>query len=147
MQTSSAKYATALSLEPRPSRRFALFTAATHGVAAAVMVSAGMAWWIDILLCTLIAASAAYIYMRHVRLTHARAVLRLTWTRHGDWRLVYADGVAQTAELQGDSYVHPWLVVLNFSLQPKGRASVVLFPDSLHEEDFRRLRVRLRTAF
>ena len=146
MQTSSAKYATALSLEPRSSRRFALLLAATHGGAAAVVIAAGLAWWIDVLLCALIAASAAHIYLRHVSLSHARAVVRLVWTRHGHWRLVTADGAAHNAELQGDSYVHPWLVILNFTLQPGGGTSVVLFPDSLHDDDFRRLRVRLRTA-
>lgn len=110
-----------------------------------MVIVAGLAWWGDVLFCVLIAASAARIYLRHVSLNHARAVVRLIWSRQGQWRLVSADGAEHTAELQTDSYVHPWLVILNFTLQPKGRASVVLFPDSLHDEDFRRLRVRLRT--
>ena len=146
MQTSSAKYATALNLEPRPSRWFMLFMAMTHGGAAASLITAGLAWWLDVPLCALLAASAYFIHLRHISLTHARAVVRLTWTRHGDWRLVTADGMEQGADLLGDSYVHPWLVVLNFSLPRRGRASVVLFPDSLHADDFRRLRVRLRTT-
>lgn len=145
MQTSSAKYATALSLEPRPSRRFALFLTATHCGAAVMVLISGLAWWTDALLCAFIVASAVYLYLRHVSLSHACAVVRLTWVRHGDWRLVTADGAEHGAELQGDSYVHPWLVILNFGLEPRGRTSVVLFPDSLHEDDFRRLRVRLRT--
>jgi len=144
LQTSSAKYATALSLEPRPSRRFALFLAASHGGAAVAVVVAGLAWWGDVLLCVLIAASGVHIYLRHVSLAHARAVVRLILTRHGQWRLVTAGGAEHSAELQGDSYVHPWLIILNFRLN-KARTSVVLFPDSLHAEDFRRLRVRLRT--
>lgn len=145
MQTSSAKYATALSLEPRPSRWFALFLASTHCGAAGVVLAAGLAWWADALLYTSIAASAAYLHLRHAGLTHDRAVVHLTWTRHGDWRLTTADGTEHDADLQGDSYIHPWLVILNFRLA-KGRTSVVLFPDSLHEDDFRRLRVRLRTS-
>ncbi len=109
------------------------------------MIAAGLAWWEVVLFCALILASAGRIYLRHISITHPRAVARLVWTRHGHWRLVNAAGVGYTAELRSDSYVHPWLVILNFKTTT-ARTSVILFPDSLHDEDFRRLRVRLRTS-
>jgi toxin CptA len=145
LQNSSAKSDAALILEPRVSRRFLTFVAVAHIAAGAAVVAAVPAWWGDVSLCALVAASGMRVYLRHVSLTHAGAVVRLTWTSFGQWRLVTADGAEHSAVLQGDSYVHPWLVILNFKLAT-ARTSVVLFPDSLHQEDFRRLRVRLRTA-
>jgi len=54
-----------------------------------------------------------------------------------DWVLV---------ELLGHSYVSTWLVVLNFGGEGK-RFTVILPADSLDNDTFRRLRVRLRVAF
>ncbi|MDM8546502.1 protein YgfX [Candidatus Venteria ishoeyi] len=61
--------------------------------------------------------------------------------------MLQAEGIRtrddQLATILPDSYVQPWLIVLNLRWEG-GRESVVLFPDALAAECFRHLRVRLR---
>jgi hypothetical protein len=46
--------------------------------------------------------------------------------------------------LHPSTYVHPWLVVLNFRLADRRRLrSLVLLPDTLDADSFRHLRLRL----
>lgn len=58
-----------------------------------------------------------------------------------EWRAAGQDW--QAANLLPDTYVTPWLCVLAFRSEGKTRR-LPLYPDSLHPEDFRRLRVWLR---
>jgi len=61
------------------------------------------------------------------------------------WWLLYADGGRVPAELLPGALVHPWLTVL--TLRARGRrCRVVLLPDTIAAEDFRRLRARLLLA-
>ena len=64
----------------------------------------------------------------------------------GRWLLQDQRGEMCQARLLPSSYLHPKLVILNFSLErfPR-RRSLVLCPDSLDAQTLRQLRVRLRT--
>lgn len=65
--------------------------------------------------------------------------------REGDWYLML-DGVEFRAALVSDLVIHSWLLVARFRLNTSGaRINVVCLPDSASAEDFRRLRVWLRT--
>ena len=95
------------------------------------------------------------------------AVTALHWRDSGEWEL-HGGGIERrkrsaadsslesqhsvsqqtiAAQLQPASTVHPFMTVLNFfcEQQPwhRRRVSVVILPDSLDAEDFRRLRVHL----
>jgi toxin CptA len=64
-----------------------------------------------------------------------------------DGRLEWRDAATswQAASVLGSSVVNPWLSVLAW--RPEGQRRVrylVVYPDSLHPDDFRRLRVWLR---
>ncbi len=56
------------------------------------------------------------------------------------------DGKQLNGQICGDTLVTPWLVLLNVRIDGGGRRSVVVLPDSLPREDFRRLRVLLRNS-
>jgi len=56
------------------------------------------------------------------------------------------DGKQLSGQICGDTLVTPWLVLLNVRIDGDGRRSVVILPDSLPREDFRRLRVLLRNS-
>lgn len=73
-----------------------------------------------------------------------RALARLTWHAQGGWTLHDAAGAQYEAELQGNSLVTDWLLVLNFRLKDGGRRSRALLGDELDDELLRRLRARLR---
>ena len=146
MRGSFQKSAGRLVLEPRASRGLALFILTVHGAAAAAVWTAVPAWWARLPCILVIMAACVRAYTRHATLSHPRAVTRVVRPERGPWRLVTRGGGVRRVDLAGDSYVHPWLVILNFDLHPKGRTAVVLFPDSLPGDDLRRLRVHLRIA-
>ena len=77
----------------------------------------------------------------------SRFINGLVYTADGEWQLTYGDGRMLEAELSASTTVHPKLATLNFNLrdQPRfrTRSSLVILPDALSVEDFRRLRVLL----
>ena len=75
-----------------------------------------------------------------------RALVRLTWHREGNWTLHDASGASCEAELQGNSFVHDFVLVLNFRLRDGGSRSRALLGDELEPELLRRLRARLKMA-
>lgn len=82
---------------------------------------------------------------RHVLRVYPAAVVRLSWAHPGEpWRLGTRSGRVYRADLRGDTWVHPGLIVLSFDRRPRGRITVVLAADSLDGRLLRRLRVRLR---
>lgn len=79
-------------------------------------------------------------------LKHAWAgnqALELHCNAQGEWQLLSRQQKWQ-AKLLADSVVMPLFAVLQFKLEGSGHFPVVIFRDSLHPDDFRRLRVRLK---
>ncbi len=101
--------------------------------------------WLPGMIASLLALGLyASVLRRHVWLSAPAAIRELVWEGDGIWRLLRADGSEREARLRGDSFVHPYLVVLNFR-QTDGRpCSVLLIPGRVSAADLRRLRVRLK---
>lgn len=76
-----------------------------------------------------------------------RALVRLSWHAAGGpgpgWTLHEAGGERVDAELDGSTYLHDRLLVLNFRCADGRRRTRVLLGDELDEELQRRLRARL----
>jgi hypothetical protein len=144
----STKYATPLSLNLRPSRLFAGLLCFIHGGAALCLPPLDMPAWVKVLLGILVALSCV-VTIRRALLLDANAIVGLVWDVEDNWTLISAAGDTLNARLKPGSYVHPWLVVLNFYTDTKWRnTAVVLFPDALDTQTHRRLRVRLNlTAY
>lgn len=138
---SSSGYAAPLRLEPRPSRRLAGYLALAHGGALSFLPWLPLNAAAGSLLAILIALCFARSYTSRVLMRGGRDIVGLMWTREGDWRLFERGGGERVCRLRADSHAHPALTVLNFS--GERRCSVVLLPDSLDGEAYRRLRVRL----
>lgn len=138
---SSARYAAPLRLELRRSRRLALYLIATHAGALALIPLLPLGALTGTLLAALIALSLAREYPARVLLRGDRAVVALVWTAEGDWRLLERGGRTRECRLRPGSFRHPLLTVLGFG--GGRRCAVVLLPDSLDRDSFRRLRVRL----
>ena len=80
----------------------------------------------------------------HVRrLTEERYAVRLVWDELGQWRLWLTDGSEWDVHLEGDSFVSPEVMILNFSSGQR-RFHWVVLSDVLDGDTRRRLRVRLR---
>lgn len=70
------------------------------------------------------------------------------WQNHdGTWTLEARNGKIFFAKLIGDSVSTLALVVLHFKLlEKRKKISVIILPDTLQKDEFRRLRVQLRTT-
>lgn len=134
---SSRESAAPLPLELQPSRRRAHWRLLTH-----LAVLAGLpllqSFW-------LAAAAFAVVSFSWYRSRREPAIgLRLR--SDGGWSL-FEDGVAVDAELAETPFVQTWLVILPLRVDGQRRIRrIAIFPDHLPEQDFRRLRVRLRST-
>ncbi len=134
-----------LTIAVGPSRWLAGLLAGMHGFAAALLWLAPLPHWLAVLLMPVFLGSAWHTLRRDGfrTLRHSLIGLRLDadcrcefQTRTGAWH---------EAALLGSSFVAPHLTVLN--LKPAGgrlARHLVIFPDAVNAEDFRRLRVWLK---
>lgn len=141
---SSRRYAAPLHLEPGPSVWLERVLLLAHGLALlCVLLVQGSPPWIWPL-GLLIVLSAVQLIGKHARLAHPASLAALLWDAQGQWTLRLRDGREFDARLLGDSLLTARLVILNFAASRFRRVSLVIPPDRLDAETFRRLRVRLR---
>jgi hypothetical protein len=138
---SSTRYAAPLRLDLRRSRRLALYLIAAHAGALALVPLLPLGSLTGLLLAVLILLCLVRNYSARVLMRGGHDIVALVWAREGDWRLLERGGRMHVCHVQPGSYVFPGLTVLNFT--GARRCSIVLLPDSLAPDTFRRLRVRL----
>lgn len=79
----------------------------------------------------------------NLRMPHACVAFRLE--EAGEVMLILRNGLHVPCRLRPDSLVTPYLVILNASMSGQhGERSVLIAPDSMNAENFRRLRVALK---
>ncbi len=86
-------------------------------------------------------ASLAWHWRLRVSPRYPHAVRGLRWEADSDCVLQLASGERLEARLAAHAFVMPWLVILYFDGRPR---HLLLLPDMLPAQAFRRLRVRLR---
>lgn len=128
-----------------PSRRLSGLLVGMHGFASTLLWLTPLPQWLAFLLMPILLGSAWRSLRRDGlrTLPHSLVALRIDadcrcefQTRTGTWH---------EAALLGSSFVAPYLAVLN--LKPAGGRLVkpmVILPDAVNAEDFRRLRVWLK---
>ncbi len=90
-----------------------------------------------------IAILAAWWHFRRT-MAGAHGDVRIRLYRDGGWAISLRAERLRTARLMRPVFVHPSLTVLRFRLDDGSRHSVLLLPDCVDADDFRRLRVWLR---
>lgn len=144
---SSTKYAQPLRLEPKPSRILITLLTMGHLGAIAVLFPLNMPLYIKLGIAAVLLVSLVIALRKQPGRVGEGGVHTLIWKTDGDWLLETVDGESLNATLHESTYVHPWLVVLNFRQEDKrGLLSFALAPDALDREIFRGLRVRLKVA-
>ncbi|RMD71251.1 MAG: hypothetical protein D6819_02210 [Gammaproteobacteria bacterium] len=131
-----------LHLRLRPSRLLALVLLLLHG--GALLALAPLPWppWLVLLVSAGVIASLFHSLRRYALLLDPASVVELLWEEDGSWHLLTAQGEEVRARLAGAaSYAH--LVVLSFRLEGDGGRAVVILPDALDVQSFRRLRMHL----
>ena len=129
----------------RPSRMLAAILVMAHCAAIILILLIGIPQWLQTGAIGILVASLAF-YVRQVALLRSSSAVVAVeiasddafsvQTRRGDWL---------GCDVLGSTYVAPLLTVLNLrELENNSVRHVVILPDSLDAEDFRRLRVWLR---
>ncbi len=145
---SSTAYATPLRLELKPSRTLFWLLTFSHLGAAGLLSTMSLPFWVKAFLGMSVLVSYLWLVGRHALLRHPGAAVSLLWPRGDHWQVQSRNGAQVSALLSPESFVHPWLTVLLLKPESGGRArNVVLLPDMLDAEAFRRLRVRLRLEY
>ncbi|CAK0751466.1 toxin CptA [Gammaproteobacteria bacterium] len=139
-----------LRIDPRSSMLLAWFLLIIHGSALALVPVLTLPIWTDMGIALGVAINLAVTLRTHALLQSGNAVVRLVWNNDERWILAYANGVVRHAELIPGSFVHPYLVILNFYISDASfffrHHSVVLAVDAVDSTTFRRLRARLRAG-
>ena len=138
-------YATPLQIELQVSHRAAGWLATTHLAGLAALPFTTLPAWAALLLGMTVLVSLWHAWSRHVSRRHRAAVACLVWREQDDCLLIYRDGSRRACRLAPCAFVTPWLVILYFR-QPRRCCSLLLLPDMVAAESFRRLRVRLRMS-
>jgi len=135
-----------LVLEPGISRYLILYLVVIHTLALAV-VAAPLNIPLALRLGIALVIVLSFIWQWYRNREHDPAgIHRLVWEVDDDWTLWCNDSTELVGQLRPDSYESIWLVILRLQLQQGGRRTVVILPDMLDRQSFRRLRVRLRQA-
>jgi hypothetical protein len=144
---SSTKFAQPLRLKPKPSKILMTLLAVGHLGAIAVLFPLDISLPVKLSIAAVLVVSLVVAWSKQPGQVGEGGVEILTWQADGEWLLETRDGQHFKASLHESTYVHPWMVVLNFRQQGKrGLISFTLAPDALDPETFRELRVRLKVA-
>ncbi len=144
---SSKKYAAPLHLSVSSSRSLLVLLCSLH------FFSFVLLFFLPIPLVYLIAGlvfvlvSACYSLFYHVTKALPSSVIGLIWDIEDEWFLLQRNGDKKLVTLDGNSFIHPLIAILNF--KQKGRfltRSVILLSDNIGKNTFRRLRVRLKVT-
>ena len=127
-----------------PSRLLAALLTAMHLLALLPLLLAPLDTALRLALSLALVFSLLYYGYRY-GLRQVGAVDGLHLAADGTFSVHLLQGDWQPAEVRGSSFVQPWLTVLHLGLAGRrGGLALVLLPDMLPREDFRRLRVWLR---
>jgi hypothetical protein len=133
---SSNAYAAALRLELKPSRQHRWWRWLTHLAVATTLPMLQSPW--------LITAVAAVLLLSLYR-SRTAPDITLLWHSDGRWTL-FENGDETAVTLAESAFIQPWLVILPLRIGSQRRVQrIAIFQDMLPAQDFRRLRVRLRS--
>ena len=134
-----------LSIPLGSSRRLGGLLLTAHAVGWGVLPALDLPVWIRGTLAVALAGSLLYALLRDGWRRLPGSVTELRLWADGSCAVKLRQGSWQSCRIRGESFVAPWLTVL--SLAQEGRLLrryVVILPDALDPEAFRRLRVWLR---
>lgn len=130
----------------RPSRLLLIVLSTVHIGALAIVLLMPLKGWIIGLLAFLVVLSLAHATYFHVHRNRPDAIVMLKTTA-GGLEIGTRGGVWSKVAILGSTFVSPWLAVLHLRQDGRKRPLyVLLLPDMLTLEEFRRFRVWLRWA-
>lgn len=134
-----------LNVQRRPSRQLAALLYAAHAVSIVLLWSLTLPVALKVAIAVLVVISLIHYLSQDAWLTAHHAVTAFTLTEARQCTATLHSGKSVTGEVLGGTFVAPYLTVILY--QPEGKfftRSIVIFPDSIDAEIFRKLRVWLR---
>lgn len=129
----------------RPSRQLAWLLGTVVPGCVAVALLLPLPRWVAWGLAVVLALCLLHAWARDVSLRLQSSFCALELDAHGCLRCRTRDGCWHEVQVLPTSTVTSWLAILNFRLEGRRFARhLVLLPDMLNGDDFRRLRVWLR---
>jgi toxin CptA len=127
------------------SRTIAVSLCLAHTAAGVILVLLDVPVWSKVALAFVLVLSVLHATCRHALLRTNRAVLGIEIKDRETAAVLCRDGRWRDARVLGSTYVTPLLTVLNLRLTGERlMRHVVLVPDNIDREDFRKVRVLLR---
>ncbi|WP_455201660.1 protein YgfX [Kaarinaea lacus] len=152
---SSQKYASPLRFKIVPSRLLIAIVTVMHLGAIGLLLPASLPLWTIVVSCLAITVSLLVSWSRAGWITRQLSLSSIwpnfaeaVWDEADHWQLIDEHQQIYPAKLMPSTYVSAQLVVINLRLDNipwycRFRA-IVLLPDNIDSESFRRLRIRLR---
>jgi toxin CptA len=131
-------------LHLKPSLYLAAAFAVVHVAAAATLLPLDLDVTVKLTLAALVGASLAHALLRHAFLRGSRAIRAVEISDNTTGAVRSCSAEWQDVRILGTSYVTPWLTVLNLARVGGRPRHVLIVPDNVDAEDFRRARVLLR---
>jgi hypothetical protein len=100
--------------------------------------------WLNLVIVAAVVCSLVRSWRLQVRRQHPEAVCSMVWGAEKHCLLGLYSGRQQEADLCSQVFILPWLVILHFQYRPRHKKYLVLLPDMVDREVYRRLRVRLK---
>lgn len=142
---SSNPYAVPLRLEPARSVQLAAWLLAGHTGALLLLPWLPLHPLLQLALGAALAGSLLWHWLDTVLRRLPGSVRSFIWLAGTDCRLQTVRGPVCHVQLGKTALVQPWLVILGYRAGRWRRRYLLLLPDMLDADTFRRLRVRLRT--
>jgi len=136
-----------LKLHFKSSKIIATIIATMHVLVAIIVVFMTQSLPIPILLFLLIiiATSYYYFYRWHVTRTLTKSILELHINSIGDWSVITSTAKHNNVTPLDSSFSSQYLIIINFSIPSTSKHSLLITKDMIGKNEFRRLRVRLKT--
>ncbi len=122
----------------------ALLLLLSHAMALALLPLLPLGLAMQLLLAVAVISSLLYYGARDLLGWGWLAVAAVEWSEPNGWTLIDHRGGHYTAALHGSSYLHRYLVVLNFRLSSGASRRLILTEQAVGTDLFRQLRARLQ---
>jgi len=140
-----AAHAAALSVRVGPSRRLGWLLLSAHAAAVVLSWVPPIAWWLSLGLSIAVLANLPFSLRYHASRRALGALTGIELRSDGSAAVENRHGRRSEVRVLGSSFISPFLTILNLAVAgaPLPR-SLVVAPDALTADEFRRLRVWLR---
>jgi len=138
------KYATPLHLDIGPSRLLGRGVILVHGVPLLMWPVLQSGGWLLLAVASTLLFSLVKSWRLQVSRHHPDAVCSMVWGEENDCLLGLHSGEQEEVSMHTRAFILPWLVILHFNSRRRHMRHLVLLPDMLDREVFRKLRVRLK---